>query len=223
MTRDEVIKLVLSRCGNRTKDTYLAGQCVQELALIQQTTLEGADFKPWFLLSEYMHATTGALESRMPLPTNFLEELEEGILWVRPPGQVKYQPLRRDDLDVLEERYLDNEPAMPTNYAIVRQYAVLFPKPDTAYPLKVRCYLREPTLMYEYGQEASQTVKTNQWLTECPDWVVGELGAKIAGSYIKDEATAAKFKEEAMAARTRLYVSTVAREEMNRQRSAGDD
>lgn len=223
MTRDEAIKIVLSRCGNRVKDTYLQQQCVQELALIQQTKLEGADFKPWFLLSEYMHAVCGRLEARMPLPENFLEELEEGILWVRAPGQPKFEPLRRDDLDILEERFLDHEPSIPEQYAIVRNYAVLFPTPSQAYPMKVRCYLREPLLTYAYGDEANQTRKTNLWLSEAPDWVIGELGKVIAGQYLKDEATAAKFAEDAATARARLYVNCVAREEMNRQRDMGDD
>lgn len=223
MTRDQAIAIILARCGRRQNDTFLQTQAVLEMALKQETTLEGADFKPWFLLSEYMHALTGANEPRIPLPANFLEELEEGILWVQAPGATTYTKLVRDDLDILEERYIDSEPGVPEAYAIAGKDAVLFPTPADAYPMKMRCYLREPTLDYAYGEATNADPTTNEWLTHAADWLIGEVGAVIAGQYIKDEPTAAKFAEEAMKGRARLYVAHVAREEANRQRSMGDD
>lgn len=223
MTRDQAIAIILARCGKRQNDTFLQAQCVLEMTLKQETTLEGADFKPWFLLSEYMHALTGENEPRVPLPTNFLEELEEGILWVQAPGATAYTRLIRDDLDILEERYLDCDPGVPQAYALAGKDAVLFPTPADAYPLKMRCYLREPKLEYAYGAAAASDDTTNEWLTQAPDWLIGEVGAVIAGQYIKDAPTAEQFAMEAAKGRARLYVAHVAREEMNRQRSMGDD
>lgn len=219
MTRDEAIKLILQRAGRRENDQFLQEVAVLEMKIVQETTLEQADFKPWFLLSEFMRARTGANEPRMPLPTNFLEEHEEGLLWVLPIGATKYVPLRGDTIDTLEERYNDKISGQPEAYGVAKNYFILFPSPDAEYPLKMRCYLKEPTFSEPYGSGD----QTNAWLTHAADWLVGEVGKKIASFYLKDEATAQKFAEEGQAAKQRLYVQHVAREEMNRQRSAGDD
>ena len=219
MTRDEAIKLILKRCGDRENDAFLQETAVLELKLAQEMELEQADFKPWFLLSEFMHAQTGANEARMPLPLTFLEEHEEGLLWVRPSGASRYEPLHGDTLDRLEEYYLTHLPAQPKAYAVAKNYFILFPTPDKQYPLKMRCFLKEPTFTEPYGQGTG----TNAWLTHAADWLIGVTGAKIAGFYLKDEATAQKFSAEGQAAKQRLYVQHTAREEMNRERSAGDD
>lgn len=223
MNRDEAIKLILQRCGNRTDDTYLQQACVSEMALIQETTLEQADFKPWFLLSEFMRASTGVGEPRMPLPDNFLEEHDEGLFWVAPAAGEQYRRLNQDDVDSLEERFLDHSPQIPTHYGTVKNYAVLFPTPDKAYPLKLRCYQKEPLLTYAYGSESNQPVKTNAWLTHAADWVIGETGFVIASQYLKDRETAAEFQQQASRAKTRLYVQHVARAEANRDRHAGEE
>ena len=227
MTRDEAIKLILQRCGNRADDTVLQAAAVLEMALAQETVLEQADFKPWFLLSEVMRASTGAAEQRMPLPDRFLEEHEEGLLWIKNPSSGKYEPLTRDDADKLEDYYGETQSRKPEKYAIVRNYIVLFPVPDLAYPLKMRCYQREVTLTYAFGSEAGQVMAgspvTNAWLTNAADWIIGETGAQIAGQYLKDRETAARFQEDANKAKQRLYVQHIAREEANRDRSAGDD
>lgn len=222
MTRDEAIKIILLRCGDRRDDPYIQAACVLEMALAQETTLEQADFKPWFLLSEVMRAMTGANEPRMPLPERFMEEHEEGLLWIK-DASGQYVPLRADDVDVLEERYGLVAPRRPERYGLVRDYFVLFPTPDQAYPLKMRCYRREPQLLYAYGDEANQVVTTNAWLTNAADWLIGATGATIAGQYLKDPATAANFEKEASLAKQRIYVQHIAREEANRDRSAGDD
>lgn len=223
MTRDECIAIILDRCGKRGNDQFLQKAAVREMKLVQETVLEMADFRPWFLLSEFLHANCGKEEPRMPLPERFLEEHEEGLVWVRRPGETRYIPLRRDDIDTLEERYLDSQPNIPEMYGVVKQYIFLFPTPNITYPMKMRCYRREPALTYDYGTESAQAVKTNAWLTEAPDWILNETGVVIAGNYLKDDAQMAKFKADAMAAKQRLYVNHVAREEANRTRSQGDD
>lgn len=221
MTRDQLVQIILGRCGNRIGSAFLREQTILELVLAQTNVLEKADFKPWFLESEYQHATVGALEPRMPLPTRFLAEPEEGMLWIRKPGTSKYSPVHRDDYDHLEEKYLDHAPSIPEGYAISKNYLVLFPTPDVAYPVKMRCYQKEPTFPGAY--ESADGSGTNLWMEHAAKWLIGEAGKVIAGSYLKDPATAAEFEKEAQAAKSMLYVDHVAREEMNRERSAGDD
>jgi len=220
MTRDEAIDIILMRCGRRESNEFFRQVCISEMALAQQTKLERADFKPWFLLSEMMRATTGIDESRLPLPPLFLEEHEEGTLWLKDPASGVWVPIVRGDEDQLQVAYEGVLGGPPERYSIVRGYFVLYPTPDIQYSLKMRCYLREPTLTAPYG---TVPAATNSWLTEAPDWLIAETGAIVAGQHIKDRDTANEFAQQAKDARTSVYTQHVIREEMNRERSAGDD
>lgn len=222
MTRDDLIALALAGCGRRENDSWLQGIAVKELAIVQAEILERADFKPWFLLSEFLRTTTVAGEARVALPPAFLEEQEEGNLWIQPDAAADYTELSRDDPGILEARYGDT-PSIPVKYSIIGNYFTLFPIPDKTYPLKVRVYLSEPALTYAYGSEAQQAVTTNKWITYAADWTKAELGQRLCSLYIKDANTAATFAQEAKDAKQRLYVQHVAREEMNRDRSQGDN
>lgn len=237
MTRDEAIKIILRRCGMRQNDKLLQEACVEEMALAQTTRLERSAFKPWFLLSETESTVTFPTEERIPLPRNFLQEYEEGSLWMRVyeddredlPGYVPpaYSHIVKDDYDHLVAKYpaaIDRwgRDYYPKGYAIVGNYITLHPVPMGTYMLKMKYYKRAATLLLPYGDPAAAEW-TNEWLTVCPDWVIGEVGAVIAGSYIKDDTTAAKFNDQAAGARQAIYTEHVARDEANRSRSMGDD
>lgn len=235
MTRDQAIKLVLMRCGMRQNDKTLQEAAVEELAMVQQTRLERSAFKPWFILSETESTVTFPMEERIPLPRNFLQEYEEGALYMRHydddredlPGYVppEYIPIVKDDYDHLVAKYpqgidrwgRDNS---PKGYAVVGNYITLHPAPQGTFMLKMKYYKRADTLLTPYG---TGTEWTNEWLTVAPDWVIGELGAIIAGSYIKDTATQGIFAAQAAEARQAIYTEHVARDEANRSRSMGDD
>lgn len=236
MTRDQAIKLVLMRCGMRQNDKMLQEACVQELALAQQTRLERSAFKPWFILSETESTITFPTEERIPLPKDFLQEYEEGSLFMRnydddaedTPGYTPppFIPIVKDDYDYLVAKYptgsldrwgRDNH---PKGYAVVGNYVTLHPAPQGTFMIKMKYYKRAATLLTPYGTGEEWT---NEWLSVSPDWVIGELGSIIAGSYIKDDATAAKFAEQAASARQAIYTEHVARDEANRSRSMGDD
>jgi hypothetical protein len=235
MTRDEVIKVVLMRCGMRQNDKVLQEAAVMELTLQQQTKLERAHFKPWFLLSETETTVTFPSEERIPLPKNFLQEYEEGALSIRDYDDDKediegyvpppYRDLVKDDYDYLKVKFPPGDYGRgydyaPQAYAIVGTYITLHPAPQRTYMLKMKYYKKAETFAQPYGEGADLT---NEWLTQAPDWVIGELGAVIAGSYIKDDATAGKFAEQANRAKGEIYVDQVARDEANRTRSMGDD
>lgn len=222
MIRDQAIKLILARCGRRESDTYLRDQAILEMALVQTDELEGADFKPWFLLSEYMRANSGANEPRLPLPTMFLEEHEEGLLWVKPVDRTNYTPVIRGDIDDLEVEFEGAAPAMPERCGIVKNNLILYPTPDVSYQMKIRCYLKEPVLDYPFGAPAGAP-ETNLWLTHAALWLISATAARIFKYYLKDMAGAAELEKEAKDAKTRLYVQHVAREEMNRTRKIGDE
>jgi hypothetical protein len=230
MTRDQAIKLILMRCGMRQNDKALQEACVVEMQLAQQTKCERAGFKPWFLLSENSTTITMPGENRVPVPKDFLQEYEEGALRIRAwdedreeePGYTvpPWQPLRKFDEDDSEDVY-GTVANRPLRYSIVNGYFVITPAPDYTYMLRMRYYKAAPLITEPYGEEGSVT--SNVWLQQAPDWLIGETGLVIAGSYIKDDATAAKFADQAKTARDAIYVEHCAREEANRTRSMGDD
>lgn len=229
MTRDQAIELILMRCGMRQNDKVLQRACVLEMQLAQQSKLERSGFKPWFLISETESTVTMPLEERIPLPKGFLQEYEEDCLWIRDwdedqeetPGYPipPYHVIVKDDYDINKvRRYESNRPYA---YSIVNNYIILTPVPQGTFMLKMKYYKAGALITGDYGSEAGDT--SNVWLDNAPDWLIGETGAVIAGQYIKDEATAARFEKQAADARSAIMIEHTARDEANRMRNMGDD
>lgn len=227
MTRDDAVTIILTRCGMRQNDKKLQAACVMELVLAQQTKLERAAFKPWFLLSEDETTITLPGEARIPLPRFFLQEYEHGSVWLREyfddredtPGYVPMPFVhipKLDETQLIEKYQYSNRPAA---YTIVNNYLTVAPVPNGTYLFKMKYYKAATVINAEYGAGKAE----NEWLRYAPDWLIGETGAIIAGSYIKDAATAAEFKAQAASAQSSLYVEHCARDEANRVRSMGDD
>lgn len=80
MDRDTAVSRLQRRLGFRTD---LEAAIIDEL---QQAQIEHEEeflaSPPWFLLEEISSASTVAGEERLPVPENFLQECEQGTLWV---------------------------------------------------------------------------------------------------------------------------------------------
>lgn len=223
MTRDEIITTVLNRC-TRSGDAALRTAAETEILFVQSQTLEKMATLPWFLISEFLTATTAIGEERVPLPKtvggvqgrDFLREHETCSLWVLPDGATKYVELVKDDYDALYNRFGGGSDSygQPTHYSLDNTYFYLKPTPDKAYPLRIRVYLREPQL---------STSIENEWTKYAADLVVGELGIIIAGQYIKDADALARFTVTRDKAQNDLWRTTEAREHAGRSYSMGDD
>lgn len=210
MNRDEIITLVLNRCGNRSNDTAITSAAALELVEVQKK-LEGESELPWFLETEWTRATLDAY--RIALPEDFLLEMEDAHLYLTQVDGTDYE-LVKDDFDALKGKYKASDPSQPKTYALVGDYFYFFPTPDVTYPLSMIYYAKEP--------ELSDTVLTNRWTTYASDWLVGELGVTIAGEYTKDGEQAKIFAGHAARAQTRVLNQTIARREANVLRSMGD-
>lgn len=222
MTRDQAIKMILNRCGQRANDKVLQQACVDEMALVQATILEQADFKPWFLLSELHLTLTNLNENRLPLPPGFLEEHDEGTVWTRDPSDAAapWIPCAKEDYDDLIINF-ETVFQQPQYYAIVNGYITLFPVPEKFYQVRMRFYSAQALILEPYA--APGPVTTNAWLTYAPDWLIGETGRIIAGQYTKNPQDEQYFGAQAEAARKRVYNQTIARDEANRSREIGDE
>lgn len=220
MTRDQLIDLVLARLGQRQRDTKLRDAAILEQQLIQSLNLERTDFKPWFLLSEYEETIVKAGEYKISLPERFLEEWEEGTLYVLPDPT---QPASRQAL--IKKDYEDSlgDPNSPNmTYAIAGNYFLL-PMPltqDTTF--QMRYYKGELIMSEPYGAP-DQIVPGNKWTDLAADWYMAELGFLLSANYTYDDAAMQKFAQALGQAKHRIYVETIARQEANSSRTMGGD
>lgn len=215
MTKNQFINRLKQRLANNT-DTDLDFIIEQEMDHVQENILEGADFWPWFLLSETVDANTTALERRVAVPSDFLTEWEDGTLWRydESSSDDKWVELKKDDYDANLARYPGD--GAPVKYSQDSNYLYLFPRPAIVYPLKMKYYKRQilPSNL--------QNSETNPWLTYAADWFMGEVGVIIAGFHLDMPQYEQRFAGHANRARERLYNLNVAKEEQNNQRSMGD-
>ncbi len=223
MTRDEIVSAVLGRCV-RSGDTTLQASAETELRILVEQELERGATLPWFLLSEFLTATTVIGEERVPLPTNvggvtgrdFLREHETCSLWILPESATKYVELVKDDYDAIYNELGGGSDSygQPTKYSLDNQYFYLKPTPDKAYSLRMRVYLREPRL--------SSNIE-NGWTKNAGDLLIARLGIVIAGQYIRDAEALANFTAARQTAEDALWRAHEAREHAGRSYSMGDD
>lgn len=215
MTYDDLVKMVGWRLGDRDD---MAPRIPFELDFIQDTVLETMPWHPWFLESEGSTANTTIGERRVPLPGDFLGEVEESHLYVETENGAQME-LRKMDADVAQAKYREVEylagGGTPQAYAISGLYYLIYPLCDKSYPLHMRYYAKDVRM--------SDTLETpnSRWLQYASDLVLAELCQVLAAKHIKDQAAAAGFAADASAARLRLYSVHTARMETNQPRSLG--
>jgi len=216
MTRDDAIELILARLGQRQNDEALQSAAVLEMNLAQKQLERGA-FKPWFLLSELRDTVTQAGEERLALPADYLQEAENGALWLVQNG-VRTE-LVKTDYELGLQQYPNA--GVPKKYSLNGKYLRLHPTPDAVYSLQSQFFVSQPLITVAYNPTVHGT-DTNAWLTYAEDWLIAETGKALAAAYTRDTELAVIFGGMATEARTRVMTDTVAREEANYQRSMGD-
>lgn len=209
MTRDDVITLLGYRLESRTD---LVERIMLEMRLVQSTILEEHEWLPWFLESELAEASTTSGEWRVPVPEDFLMEMEPAALWITDADGVRKE-LKKMDMDVAAERYSGT--GCPQVYALHGNYFYLFPTPDQAFPLQMLYYARDTDM-------AAENVETN-WLKYAPDLVIACVGREVAEKHIQNGALAASFAADIVPAWLRLLNKHTARVEANQSRSMGGD
>lgn len=180
MTRDEAVAMIKLQLGYRTTGDSDIVTCLQ----LAQTTLEGAPVKPWFLTYKDYALVTVATTPTVAIPTDFLEELEDGVLRYIPTTLTEGEvDLVKDQYDVLRKNFLDTvtgttETGVPEAYALLGDYFYIFPVPAAAYNLKLD-YIAKAT--------ALSTNVENAWLKWTPKLLMGEAGKLISGGPLRDK------------------------------------
>lgn len=208
MLRDEVVKIINLRLGNRKMDAVI----LAEMDFIQRSVLERRAWLPWFLETELASASTQAGERRVALPPDFLMEIEEESLWIvtAEGGLIE---LKKTDYD-RGMRALPGD-GQPVAYALASGYFQFFPRPDAAYTLQMRYYAQ--------GESITQANVEVSWLLHAADLVVAEVGLVIAERHLQNAALAASFRDAAAQALKTLQDRHVAMQEVNRNRLVGGE
>ena len=176
-----------------------------EFRLVQRTVLEGAEFKPWFLLSEASTAPTSPGEARVPLPHDFLREYDEGGLYLEMSEATK--ELLKRDVAELKRAYKGASDGEPSHYAVTGDYIRLFPTPAKSWRLRMMYYRRQPV--------CNEGEDTNDWLRHAFDVALVETALRLA-SYNVDYDKLQEFQNERSGAWHRLMVEHEAREHSGR-------
>lgn len=212
MTRDEFVTTLGYRLGNRTD---LAAKIIAEMVYVQSTLLEGTGaFTPWFLETEMANVDVPEGEERVPLPGDFLGEIEEQSLWLYDAANSSpFTELHKTAYDRIILKY--QTPGTPREYALVGNYILLRPVPNAIFNIRMRYYAKDISV-------ATGNIE-NAWLKNAADLLMAETGAIMAGDHLQNQALADKFSAAAAIARDRIYKKHESRKHTNRSYGMGED
>lgn len=220
MLKSEVVSRIQRRLGMRTD---LAAAILEELQDAQVKFERGIQlpsggiFLPWFLRSEQAEALTEINEQRVPVPSDFLREIDDEVgLWYynadADTEDEQWTRLEKNGLDFLRVNLPGT--GSPKGYCLDGVYFRIFPTPDAVYSLKMIYYAADATLTDADG--------TNKWLTYAPYLFIGEAGYEIAAS-TRDDKAVAYFEKLRMQEIQRLWATTEARSQDERMLTMGGD
>lgn len=208
MLKSKVVELLKMRLGNRT-DTDIDLRIDAELDAAQYELERFGVFTPWFLLNTPVSISTVAGVATVNVPTDMLQEYDEGALYY------DGLPLVKHDEDYLAERFHNASPGQPLAYALVNDTFTLYPVPDAVYTLTLR-YYQTDTVPSAVASNAE-----NKWLKHAADWLLAKTGMALA-RFIKDAEALARFTEDEDKASKRVYLQHIDRAERNSSRKKGD-
>lgn len=212
MIRDTAVDLIMSRLGKRVSTT-LQQDVINEMVFVQENELEGMPDLPWMLVSEKTTAACTASDERMALPSDFLQEWEDGSL-TRVDADGSETIMRRDDWDILENTSTLDGEGPPTYYDIAGDYILLRKTPDIIYNFDFRYYQRALSLAGTYGD--ANNIE-NKWLKWFSDLFIAKTGLKVASSIAADQAYA-RFAADERVAMQRYQAKITIMQETSKQR-----
>lgn len=217
MTRDEAVIEMQNILGY----TSIQSNECQRALRNAQVRLEAGPIRPWFLKEDRAYTTTTIDESRILLPSDFLEEDEDSALWYSPTDGTQDQEIVKDDVDFLIKNQatiagLDEDdipiPGIPKFYSISGPYFRLFPTPDAVYRIRM-IYFKKDTVL--------DTNIENNWMKYAPWLMIGEAGLPLSVSS-RDKVAQAEFGRLRQTMGLVLNTETEARLHANRNYVMGD-
>lgn len=213
MDRDALETEIRNKLGYNTNlDASLIIGAIQNAQII----LERKSELPWFLESENSSINTTAGEERIPVPSDFLREINENAMWrYDATGDPDWVELGKTSVPEGRRTYAadDDASGKPLYYALQGNYFRLFPTPDDNYTIKLIYYKKDTVL--------SSGATENGWSTVCPFLLIGRAGMLLTGNN-KDQASMATFKELYEEGLNDLFRSSEGREHAGQVYVRGD-
>lgn len=218
MLRNAAVDLIMSRLGNR-KDVALRDSIITEMNFVQVNILEEMDLVPQFLLTEEATAVNDSGDKRLPIPTDFLMEWEDGGLYRFDAASTDdpWKEMVKDDYDVLLR--IKTGTGTPQWYSQTGKYFFLFPEPDAVYTWKMKYYARGASFAGLYTDTGTNI--ENVWLKHAADLLIAETGAIIGQYHLQSVTLAKPFVDHAIVAKTKLIARDTMLQEQNQAQFIG--
>jgi hypothetical protein len=213
MLRDAAVDLLMRRLGKRTY-APLKDVIISEMSFAQEEILEQSETLPWFLITEQATVSTVIGEERVVLPDDFLQEWDDGALYIIDTSGGRVE-LVRDDWDTIKHTYNTLAQDKPRFYDLVGENYLVRPIPNAVYALEMRYYAKGVSLAGVYGDVNNVE---NLWLKWAGALLIAHTGFLVASEYLQSDKLAAKFIAQIQGADARLMAMNTAMEETNKQR-----
>lgn len=179
MLRSEAITRIKQGLGFRTDLDTVIISALQEA----QRNLEGAATFPWFLINENASLAVTSGNQTVTLPTNpgFLGFVEDETPYYTNLGEVIF--LTKKPFDEAKTFYGAAAAGKPEAFTLRSVNLTVWPVPNANYTLTWS--------FYERGALLSSDI-TNDWLTFCPELLIGCAGLLVAVD-LNNEAATKKF------------------------------
>lgn len=207
MTRDEVVKLLAWRLGNR-KD--IGERIISEMRFVQSQVLEQNPWLPWFLEKDWEGATLTAGATAISLPADYLAEIEdEPLRLIASDGAV---------IELVKELPSDLAKTVSSGgglsaYSVTPSQILFNTSADIPYALQWR-YMGK-------AEDFAAADTETPWLAYASDLVMAALGEIIAGQHLFNATLAQGFAVNKQTAWNRLMAKDTSVREVNQQRSSG--
>lgn len=219
MILSEAMTLMSVHLGFRTVNSEFQGKVVAALDWAQKQLERGPRY-PWFLISEESTIQTETGEQRLPLPDDFLHEVEGSAMYYVPTdtslAKVELRKFEDDYLESIYPRGEDGSRGSPKAYSRMGNYFLIWPVPDSEYDIEMKYYEHDATI-------ASLAVDgENKWLKYAPDTIIGKAGGYLATG-LRDMVALQAFRTMESEGRTVLTTEDTLQEVENRELLMGGD
>lgn len=180
MKNSEALALIMKRLGNRNSPTLRATALEELNVKIQE--LELGPTLPWFLETRWEDVTV-ANQDYLPLPADFLREVEDGRFKIRnttvnPSTWVR---LTKVSLEKMEDETDNAAAQLPLGYALFGERVYFGPLPDQAYAIKLPYFAKSPAVVDNTADI------TNKWLLNFFNYLTFEVIDVLAREHIRDQ------------------------------------
>jgi len=213
MLRDAAVDILMRRLGKRN-DATLRDIIIEDMSFVQTEILEQSETLLWFLITENSNAATIVGEERVVVPPDFLQEWDDGALYIL-DGAGQTKELIREDWDVIKHNLPTTAQEKPRYYDLVGENFLVRPIPDAVYQLRMRYYAKAASLAGVYGDVNNIE---NLWLKWAGALLIAHTGYLVASEHLQSDKLAAKFLPQIQGADARLMAKNTAMEETNKQR-----